>query len=194
MKNDENIQKNKLFVISGSSGVGKGTIIDGFLDKNPDVRLSISCTTRDKRPNEIDGVHYFFLKKEEFIKSIENDEFLEWAEFSENFYGTKKAFVQECLANHSDVILEIETQGAFQIKEKMPEAVLIFIEPPSYEDLENRLRSRKTESEEAIAKRLDFVQKEKENSKKYDYKIVNDKVDEAILEIEKIIYSERVKN
>lgn len=184
--------KKKLFVISGSSGVGKGTVIKGFLEKNPDFKLSISYTTRAKRESEINGVNYFFVSKEEFLQGVTNDEFLEWAEFSENYYGTKKSFVQKCLSEGKNLILEIETQGALQIKEKMPEAVLIFIAPPSYQDLEFRLRNRQTESEEAIQKRLDFVKMEIKNSQHYDYKIVNDELDDAIIELERIIKTERL--
>lgn len=183
--------KNKLFVISGSSGVGKGTVIKGFLARNPGFSLSISCTTREKREGEVEGVNYFFVSKEDFMRGVRNDEFLEWAEFSGNCYGTKKSFVQNSLNKGKDLILEIETQGALQIKKKMPEAVLIFIEPPSYQDLEMRLRNRNTESEEAIQKRLDFVKMEMQNSQMYDYKIVNDKLEDAIIELEKITKTER---
>lgn len=184
--------RKKLFVISGSSGVGKGTVIQKLMKKNPDFKLSISYTTRKKREGEIEGVNYFYVDKENFKKSIENNEFLEWAEFSENFYGTKKKYVEKVLNQGQNLILEIETQGAMQVKQKMPEAVLIFILPPSYEDLENRLRGRNTESEEAIAKRLDFVQLEIKNSEKFDYKVVNDKVESAVSEIERIIKSEQL--
>lgn len=183
-------KKKKLFVISGSSGVGKGTVIDGFLKKNPQFKLSISCTTRGKREGEADGVNYFYVTKDDFTKSIENNEFLEWAEFSGNMYGTKREFVENKLKQQKDLILEIDTQGAFQVKEKMSDAVLIFIEPPSYEDLEFRLRNRNTESEEAILKRLEVVKNEIENSKKFDYRIVNDKVENAINELEKIVAKE----
>lgn len=189
---DMSNSKNKLFVISGSSGVGKGTVIKGFLQRNPEFGLSISYTTRAMREGEVDGVNYFFISKEEFLQGVENGEFLEWAEFSENYYGTKKSFVQKSLDEGKDLILEIETQGALQIKEKMPESVLIFIAPPSYQDLEMRLRNRQTESEEAIQKRLDFVKMEIENSQYYDYKIVNDELDDAIIELEKIIKTERL--
>lgn len=182
--------KKKLFVISGSSGVGKGTVIEGFLKRNPSFSLSISYTTRAKREGEIDGVNYFFVSKEEFLQSIKNDEFLEWAEFSGNYYGTKKEFIQKSLNDNKDLILEIETQGALQIKQKMPEAVLIFIVPPSYQDLEFRLRNRKTESEEAIAKRLECVKLEIRNSDMYDYRIVNDRIETTVLELEKIIKTE----
>lgn len=185
-------EKKKLFVISGSSGVGKGTVIDGFLKRNPNFSLSISYTTRKKREGEVHGINYFYVSKEEFLQGIKNEEFLEWAEFSGNYYGTKKSFVEECLKNNKNLILEIETQGALQIKEKMPEAVLIFIAPPSYQDLELRLRNRKTDSEEAILKRLDFVKLEIRNSERYDYRIINDKLEDAIIELEKIINTERV--
>jgi guanylate kinase len=182
----------KLFIISGSSGVGKGTVLKGFLEKNSDFSLSISYTTREKREGEVDGINYFYVFKEDFKKSIENNEFLEWAEFSGNYYGTKKEFVQKSLAKNKNLLLEIDTQGALQVKEKMPEAVLIFIAPPSYQDLEYRLRSRNTESEEAIVKRLDFVKLEIENSKFFDYMIVNDQLEFAIEELEKIIKTEAV--
>lgn len=187
----ENSSTNKkLFVISGSSGVGKSTVIKGFLGKNPDFVFSVSCTTRPIREGEIDGVNYFFVSQEDFKRSIENDEFLEWAEFSGNYYGTKKDFVKKHLDENKNLILDIDTQGALQIKEKMPEAVLIFIAPPSYQDLEYRLRSRNTESEEAIQKRLDFVKLEIVNSESFDYRIINDKVEQTIQELEGIIKSE----
>lgn len=187
---NSNISK-KLFVISGSSGVGKGTVIKGFLEKNPSFSLTISYTTRDKREGEIEGVNYFFVSKEDFKKSIDNDEFLEWAEFSGNYYGTKREFVEKSLKADKDLILEIDTQGALQVKEKLPNAILIFIAPPSYQDLEFRLRNRQTESEEAIAKRLEFVKLEMENSNFFNYRVVNDKLEDAISEIERIIKTER---
>lgn len=186
-------RKKKLIVISGSSGVGKGTVIKSFLQKHPEFGLSVSCTTRAKREGEIEGKDYFYLSNQEFSQGIENNEFLEWAEFSGNYYGTKKSIVQKCLDEGRDLILEIDTQGAFQIKEKMPDSVLIFIYPPSYEDLEFRLRNRKTETEEAIAKRLDCVRREMKSSDKFDYKIVNDKIETAVEELEKIIETERDK-
>lgn len=179
--------KTKLLVISGSSGVGKGTVIKSLLEKCPDLNLSISCTTRNKREGEVHGVNYFYLTQEEFDNAVAQDEFLEWAKFSGNCYGTKKSYIEECLANQKNVLLEIDTQGALQIKEKMPEALLIFIAPPSFEELEARLRGRHTETEEAIQKRLKCVKSELENSKQYDYVIVNDKVENAVEKILKII-------
>ena len=182
-----NNDKKKLIVISGSSGVGKGTVIKSLLSRNSDIKLSISYTTRLPREGEEEGVNYFFRTKEEFMRAVENDEFLEWAEFSGNCYGTKRKFVEKSLNNGEHVLLEIDTQGALQIKNKMPEAVLLFIAPPSYEELVARLRGRKTETEEAIQKRLNFVEFEKENSKYFDHIIINDTVENAVSQIEKYI-------
>lgn len=179
----------KLFVISGSSGVGKGTVIKEFLTKHPDFKLSISCTTRGMREGEVHGENYFFLSKEEFQKCVDNGEFLEWAEFSGNYYGTKRSFVEECLNKDENVILEIDTKGALNVKSLMPEAVLIFIAPPSVEELEVRLRGRHTETEDAIQKRLASIKFEIANSKKFDYQIVNDTVENAVKQIENIICS-----
>ena len=180
----------KLFVISGSSGVGKGTVLKGFLEKNPKFMLSISGTTRAPREGEVDGVNYFFLSKEEFQKCIENEKFLEWAEFAGNRYGTKKKFIEQCLGEGKNVILEIDTKGALQVKKQMPEAVLIFICPPSLEALENRLRGRHTEDEATIQKRMNEVKQELDRAENFDYKIVNDDLQRAISELEKIVDGE----
>ncbi len=177
----------KLFVISGSSGVGKGTVIKEFLQRHPEFKLSISCTTRGMRDGEVHGKNYFFLSKEEFQNCIKNNEFLEWAEFSGNHYGTKKSFVEDCLNKGDNIILEIDTKGALNVKVLMPEAVLIFIAPPSLEELESRLRGRHTETEEAIQKRLASIKLEIENSKKFDYIVVNDTVENAVYNLEKIM-------
>ena len=187
----ENKSNKKLYVISGSSGVGKGTVLKGFMAKHPDFMLSISCTTRKPRDGEENGVNYFFLTKEEFQKSVEEDKFLEWAEFAGNFYGTKKKYIQQCLNDGMNVILEIETNGALQVKKKMPEAVLIFIAPPSVEELEHRLRGRHTEDEETIQKRLKEVKKELECAKKYDYIVINDEIKNAISKLEEVISGEQ---
>ena len=177
----------KLYVISGSSGVGKGTVIKSFLEKHPEYRLSVSCTTRGKRDGEVDGVNYFFLSNDEFDECIKNNEFLEWAEFSGNRYGTKKSFVDSCLKNGESIILEIDTKGALNVKSIMSDAVLIFITPPSLDELETRLRGRGTETEDAIQRRLASIKLEIENSKKFDYTIVNDTVENAVKALEKII-------
>ncbi len=181
----------KLYVISGSSGVGKGTVLKGFLERNPEFMLSISCTTRKPRPGEVDGVNYFFLSKDEFKNCIDNDKFLEWAQFADNFYGTKKKYINKCLEEGKDIILEIDTQGALQVKSRMPEAVLIFICPPSYEALENRLRGRHTEDEQTIQKRLNEAKIELERAENFDYKIVNDDLETAIKALENVINKER---
>ena len=177
----------KLFVISGSSGVGKGTVIKEFLNKHPGFKLSVSCTTRRKREGEVHGENYFFLSPEEFKECISNDEFLEWAEFSGNYYGTKKSFVEECLQNGDNLILEIDKKGALNVKKLKPEAVLIFIVPPSLEELEARLRGRHTETEEAIQRRLASIKPELENSKQFDYQVVNDTVENAVKQLEAIL-------
>ncbi len=176
----------KLFIISGSSGVGKGTVIKKFAEKADDIVLSISSTTRKPRPGEIHGVNYFFIDREEFEKDIQNGDFLEWAEFGGNRYGTNKNRVQEILDSGKNVLLEIEVQGAKQVKEKMPQAVSIFILPPSKEEIEKRLRGRGTETEEAIQKRLQAIEFESKESVHYDFKVVNDEVEKAAEEIFKI--------
>ena len=177
----------KLYVISGSSGVGKGTLIKEFLSRHPEFKLSVSCTTRAPRNGEVHGVNYFYLTRDEFKACIENNEFLEWAEFSGNMYGTQKAYVQEKLAIGRNLILEIDTQGALNVKKIMPEATLIFILPPSFEELEARLRGRHTETEEAIQKRLNFTKLEIENSKYFDYQVVNDDIENAVKKLEEIL-------
>lgn len=177
----------KLFVISGSSGVGKGTVIKEFLKRNPEYKLSVSCTTRSPREGEVHGKNYFFLTKEEFRSCIERGEFLEWAEFSGNMYGTQRPYIEEKLAQGKKLILEIDTQGALNVKKIMPEAILIFILPPSFEELEARLRGRHTETEEAIQKRLASTKWELENSKHFDFEVVNDSIENAVCKLEEIM-------
>ncbi len=186
--------KGNLYIIAGCSGVGKGTLLKLFLEKNPQIKLSISATTRQPRVNEQDGVNYFFISKEEFQTAVKNNEFLEWAEFSGNCYGTKKSFVEKTLNSGTDLILEIEVQGAKQVKEKMPEAISIFIMPPSLDALEARLRGRQTESEEAIQKRLGEAARELEAGKNFDYKIINDNIEEALANMQKIFNGEKNAN
>ena len=177
----------KLFVISGSSGVGKGTVIKEFLRRNPEFKLSVSCTTRAPREGEEHGKNYFFLTREDFQACIDRGEFLEWAEFSGNMYGTQRSYIEEKLAQGKRLILEIDTKGALNVKKIMPEAVLIFILPPSFEELEARLRGRHTETEEAIQKRLASTKLELENSKHFDYELINDSIDSAVQRLEDII-------
>lgn len=186
--------KGKLFIISGCSGVGKGTLLKMFLENNPDIRLSISATTRKPRANEQDGVNYFFISKDEFKEAIKNDEFLEYAEFSGNFYGTKRNFVEKTLNEGKDIILEIEVKGAKQVKTQMPDAVTIFIMPPSVEILEKRLRGRHTEDEETIQKRLNEAKREIEAGSNFNYQVINDNLDAALSNLQNIINTERKKN
>ena len=184
------LKKGTLFVISGPSGVGKGTLVSMLRKNHPEIKLSVSATTRNPRPGEINGVHYFFLTKEDFKNRIKSGEFLEWAEFSGNFYGTNKNFVEKMLKDGQNIILEIEVQGALQVKNKLQEAILIFIEPPSFEELKSRLLKRSTESEEEIQKRLAVVKTELHQKKEFNYVMVNDNLDTAFKNLENIILKE----
>jgi len=184
------LKKGALFVISGPSGVGKGALVSKLRANHPEIKLSVSATTRNPRPGEINGVHYFFLTKEDFKNRIELGEFLEWAEFSGNFYGTNKKFVEKMLEEGQSIILEIDVQGAIQVKSQLKDAVLIFIEPPSFEELKSRLVKRSTESDEEIQKRLSAVKRELEQKNEFNYIIVNDNLDIALKNLETIILKE----
>lgn len=181
----------KLFIITGPSGVGKGTILKKFFENNHNIIYSISETTRKPRPGEVHGVNYFFVEKEDFEKSIENDEFLEWAKYSDNYYGTKKNFVLKALSQGADVLLEIETQGAKKIMEKFPDCITIFFTPPNLDELEKRLRGRKTEDEEAIQKRLHQVKQELTLAPLYKYSIENDKIEDALEKLQAVYNKEK---
>lgn len=169
----------KLFVISAPSGCGKGTIL-GEAFKSGNVFYSVSCTTRQPRPGEVNGREYNFITNEEFEKMISEDSFLEYAGYADHYYGTPKAPVLEKLEKGIDVILEIETKGAFQVKKAMPEAVALFILPPSVRELNRRLHKRDTEEEDVIAKRCGQAAGEIEKSFEYDYVIMNDGLEEAV--------------
>lgn len=181
-------KKGTLIVFSGPSGVGKGTILKLFKD-DPELKLaySVSMTTRKKRDGEIDGVNYFFVSVEEFKKAIENNELLEYAEFVGNYYGTPNKYVEDLLNKGNNVLLEIEVQGALQVLNKCPDALSIFIVPPSMEELEKRIRGRNTETEEVVLKRLEKAKKEMECLCHYKYVICNDIPDKAKDEIVNII-------
>lgn len=183
--------KHLLIIISGPSGVGKGTIVQELL-KREGYALSVSCTTRAKRTGEEDGVSYFFLSREEFEKKIEENGFLEYSEHFDNYYGTPRDFVEEQLKTH-DVILEIEVDGGLKAKEAHPEAILIMVIPPNTEELLSRLHHRGTESEETIAKRLKRMDYELSKRPLYNYVIVNDELERAVDEIEQIIKSNKNK-
>ena len=184
------IQKSKgiLIVLSGFSGSGKGTIMKELMKKySEQYALSISATTRSPRPGETDGVEYFFKTKEQFEKMIADDELIEYAKYVDNYYGTPKAYVEEQLAAGKDVILEIEIQGALKIKKKFPEAVLIFVTPPSAGELRNRLAGRGTETPEKIAARLSRAAEESKQMDDYDFILVNDEVDRCVEEMHALI-------
>lgn len=178
-----------LTVVSGFSGAGKGTLMKALLNRY-DYGLSISATTRAPRVGEEDGREYFFLTRERFESMIEQGELIEWAEYVGNYYGTPKRYVEEQLAAGKDVILEIEVQGAFRIREQFPDALLLFIAPPNAEELKNRLVHRGTESMDKIEKRLNRASEEAVFMKQYDYIVVNDDLDECVERLNGIIENE----
>lgn len=182
-----------LFVMTGASGVGKDTIRSAALPHVTDLEFSISATTRQQREGEEHGVQYYFLNREKFVWMIDNDLFLEYADFVGEYYGTPLEPVKEALAAGKDVLLELELVGARQVKRRMPEAVMIFIVPPSLKELERRLRGRGTESEEKIHKRLARAREEIRALREFDYLIVNDQVDEAAELFLAIIKAERAR-
>ncbi|KUK35062.1 MAG: Guanylate kinase [Caldanaerobacter subterraneus] len=186
-------KKGLLIVLSGPSGAGKGTICKALMEKEKDLKLSISATTRPPRSGEIEGKNYFFKSEEEFEKMIENDSFLEWAKVYGHYYGTPKDFVLKNLDEGNDVVLEIDIQGALKIKEKFPEGVFIFILPPSMEELKNRIKKRGTETEEEIIKRFKSAYEELNYVSRYNYVVINDSVEEAVEKIKAIIIAEKCR-
>lgn len=180
------MNKGRLFVISGPSGTGKGTICKELI-KDDKIRLSVSMTTRNPREGEVHGVSYYFATKEEFLQKIEAGGFLEYAEVFGNYYGTPKMEVLELLDEGIDVLLEIDVQGALQIKEVYPEAVLVFILPPSMAELRARLTGRGTETQEVVERRLGQAAKEISYVKQYDYAVINDDLDQAIDNVKTVI-------
>ncbi len=181
-----------LLVVSGPSGVGKGTVINRLFDIDDDLYFSVSATTRPPRPGETDGIHYHFKTKEEFERDIENGEMLEYAVFSGNYYGTPKSAVEKKLSQGKDVVLDIEIQGAKNVKKLMPEAVMVYILPPDMAELKNRLVGRHTEDETAIKMRLETAYSElREAPELYDFFVVNDTVDSAAAKIENILEAKR---
>ena len=179
----------KLIIITGPSGVGKGTVVKELLDKEKDIWLSVSATTRSPRMGEKDGENYYFISDEKFKDMIDKKEFLEWAQFAGNYYGTPLSTVKEKIEMGFIVLLEIEVEGAKQIKEKFPEALSIFLLPPSKEELEKRIRNRGTEKEDAINKRLSRANFEIASSDKFDFVLTNHDVNETVKGVFKIIKS-----
>ena len=185
------MQIGKLIVLTGPSGVGKGTLLNSLLKRHPELTLSVSATTRSPRPGEIDKKNYFFVGREKFQQMIENEELLEWAEYAGNFYGTPNLPVIENIKQGKSVILEIELQGARQIQKTFPDALRIFILPPSNAELERRLRNRGQDSEEAIAKRLKLATEELEAATEFDIQLVNDNLEDALQNLEAILFNFR---
>ena len=186
-------EKGKLIVISGPSGAGKSSVVARAIQGREDVCFSTSVTTRSPRPGEVDGREYFFIDRERFDEMVEKDELLEHAVYVSNCYGTPRAFVEEKLAEGLNVLLDIEVQGARQVRERMPEAIKIFVVPPTLEELRRRLEGRGTESAEAIEGRLARARQEYGEAGFYDYIIVNDKIDVAAGELAAIITAEHCR-
>lgn len=182
-------QKGLIVVVSGFSGAGKGTLIKRLVQKHDCYSLSISATTRAPRPHEQDGVDYFFLSDEAFETLVKEDGLIEYAGYCQHYYGTPRDFVEDKLSEGIDVILEIEIQGALQIKAKYPEALLLFVMPPTVEELKNRLEKRATESEEIIRERLLRAREEAKGIEHYDYILINDDVDECVQHMHRVIRS-----
>ena len=183
-------KRGKLIVVSGPSGAGKSTVINQVMHRRADLCFSVSATTRDPRPGEVDGVDYFFVSWDEFDRMIENNALLEHAEYVGNCYGTPQSFVEQKQREGMNVLLDIEVQGARQIRDRVPDAVKIFIIPPSLQALEQRLRGRQTDEEEKIHSRLARARSEYREADFYDYIVVNDDVERAAAELDAIITAE----
>lgn len=182
-----------LIVVSGPSAAGKGTVCRELLNCQPDLVFSVSATTRPPRPGEVDGKNYYFISREEFERMVAAGEMLEWAEVYGNFYGTPRKAVVEWLDQGRDVLLEIDIQGARQVRRQFPRGVFIFLMPPSLAELERRIRERGTESEEAVQRRLASAAAEIAACREYDYVVVNDRVEDAVAKIRAIITAEKCR-
>ncbi|MGM8364191.1 guanylate kinase [Virgibacillus sp. W0181] len=186
-------EKGILFVLSGPSGVGKGTVRQKLFEQDTNLKYSISMTTRQKRPGEVDGVDYFYKTETEFKNLIKQNQLLEYAQYVNNYYGTPRSYVEQQLAQGNDVFLEIEVQGALQVKDNFPDGVYIFLFPPSLDELKNRIINRGTESNTLVLNRLKEAKKEIDMMSAYDYVVVNDQVDRAVTKVQSIIQSEHCK-
>ncbi|ABD00807.1 guanylate kinase [Thermostichus sp. MS-CIW-21] len=180
--------RGRLVVLTGPSGVGKGTLVSQLRQRHPELYFSVSVTTRPPRPGEQEGVNYYFRTREEFLNLIEADELLEWAQYAGNFYGTPREIVFQKLSQGQDVLLEIELAGARQVRQQCPDAIRIFLSPPSLEELERRIRERGQDSEASIQRRLQQARKELDAKDEFDYVIVNDNLEQALQELEALLY------
>lgn len=187
------MQKGVLAVVSGFSGAGKGTLMKALLRDHESYALSISATTRQPREGEVDGREYFFLTREKFEQMIAEDAFIEYAQYVGNYYGTPKKYVEDCLSAGKDVILEIEVQGAMNVKKLFPDAVTIFVAPPSATELKKRLEGRGTETQEVIAGRMKRAQEEADLMDFYDYLLINDDLEESTRELHELIVQSHKK-
>lgn len=187
------VKRGILFITSGPSGAGKGTVRTKVMEKEQRLSFSISVTTRAPRIGEVEGIHYYFKTKEEFEKMIENNEFIEYVAKFQNYYGTPRAQVEKLLESGHDVLLEIETIGARNVRRMFPDAVMIFITPSTFEDLKRRLSQRATENEKVQALRLRIAKKEYKSMKRYYYIAINDNIDECVELVRAIIVAERAK-
>lgn len=193
MLKEMRMERGKLIVVSGFSGAGKGTLMNALMERYDNYALSVSATTRAPRPGEVEGVSYFYKTDEEFRQMIERDELIEYAGYVGHYYGTPRAFVEANLEAGKDVFLEIEIQGAMKIKQKYPDAVLMFVTPPSAEVLRERLTKRGTESAEVIEARLKRATEEAEGVEAYDYIVVNDNLQDCVETVDRIVKSEHNK-
>ena len=182
-----------LIVVSGPAGVGKGTIVRRMTEQEKDIVFSVSATSRLPRQGEVDGENYYFISRESFEDMINNDQLIEWVEYCNNYYGTPKELVYREIEKGKIVLLEIEVEGAINIKKKYPDCVLCFILPPDFKELENRLRGRETETEESIRRRLARAKEELQLIDKYDYLILNDSVEDAAKRFQSIVQAEKMK-
>jgi len=180
-------------VLSGPSGVGKGTIVKQLVARHPELKLSVSVTTRSPRPGEVEGESYFFRTSEEFQRMVAGGELLEYAQFANGFYGTPRRFVEEQLLAGHNVVLEIETRGAIQVKERVPNGVYVFILPPTMDELQDRLAKRQTEAAEAIRQRMAIAMDELNYLPLYDYQLVNDDLELAVKKVQSIILAEHCR-
>lgn len=186
-------KKGLLILLSAPSGTGKGAVIKKLIEKDDNIKYSISATTRSPRCNEVDGVNYFFVSREEFEKMIINKELIEWDEYVGNYYGTPKKFIEKMTAEGKDVILEITVEGALNVKEMWPDSVMIFLLPPNMEELRKRISGRNTENESTINKRMQKAESELEYVSHYEYVVINDDLEIAVEEVHGIVKAERLK-